>query len=414
MRQVCERRRSSSLQTVGCGGLEITSGPTKLWEIAAVTQLVASYSPVGPPYSAQWWLAGARIVITAAAVCAVAVAIVTTVLTRRRLVRAASVRSVLSLDGPLTGAGLRDALRTLTSDPSLEVYFRLPGRSEYVTSVGEPKPWTSEEGKGSSRQLIGAGVSDGTGYSVLVDAVVSATRSARAKRREVLEAATPALENARLQATLRYQVLELTASRARTLRAFLAERSRLEGQLHDGTQACMFEARSQIRRARSSVSHPLAVASIGSAGAVLDNAITELGTLVRGIYPAGLRESGLGNALFVATTDMPLAVEITDDAADRLDEITATAGFFAVMDILYLAVRAHARSATIQISTDGGVADITIKYMLAAQPGPTVLLPEEGDAWLAAQDRIQAMDGTMQIINADSVRIVVVELPCAS
>ena len=132
-------------------------------------------------------------------------------------------------------------------------------------------------------------------------------------------------------------------------RALLAQRRRLEGQLHDGTQACLYEARSQVRRARREVSNPAAAASIETATAILGDAIAELRTLVRGIYPAGLRETGLGSALFTATSDFPLVVEIADDADNSLDEVTATAGFFTVMDVLRIAVRSRARTATVRI-----------------------------------------------------------------
>ena len=196
-------------------------------------------------------------------------------------------------------------LRTLTGDPGLEVYYRLQSRAEYVTSAGEPAPWRSGESADPARQLIGAGTVDEQGFTALVDTAASADRAARTLRRAVLEAATPALENARLQATLRRQVLDLVSSRSRTVRAFLAERRRLEGQLHDGTQACLYEARSQVRRARPHVSDPAAAASIDAAAATLGDAIAELRTLVRGIYPAGLRETGLGSALFTATSDFP-------------------------------------------------------------------------------------------------------------
>ena len=109
----------------------------------------AAVSPVATTSVALWWLAGARAVITAVVVCAAGVLIVVTVITRRRLIRAARIRSVLSLGGPLTGSALRDALRGLTGDPGLEVYYRLPSRAEYVTSAGEPAPWRSGEGRPS-------------------------------------------------------------------------------------------------------------------------------------------------------------------------------------------------------------------------------------------------------------------------
>jgi hypothetical protein len=193
------------------------------------------------------WLAGARTVITVVVLLAAAVLVLTTLVTRRRLIRASEIRSVLSMGGPVTGNALRDVLRTLTGDPDLDVYYRLPHRREYVTSAGElaARDWTSAN---PARQFIGAGTVDEQGFTALVEMAAPADRAARTLRRAVLEAATPALENARLQATLRRQVLELISSRSQTVRAFLAERRRLEGQLHDGTQACLYEARSPCKR----------------------------------------------------------------------------------------------------------------------------------------------------------------------
>jgi signal transduction histidine kinase len=385
---------------------------------AAVGRFTAAASPVAAT-SVAAGLAGARAVITAAVVCAAGVLIVATVATRRRLIRAARVRSVLSLGGPLTGDALRDALRTLTGDPGLEVYYRLQGRVEYVTSAGEPAPWWSRETAGPARQLIGAGTVDEQGFTALVDAAVPAGRAARTLRQTVLEAAVPALENARLQATLRRQVLDLISARSRTVRAFLAERRRLEGQLHDGTQACLYEARSQVRRARPHVSTPAAAASIDAAAGALGDAMTELRTLVRGIYPAGLRETGLGSALFTATSDFPLVVEIADDADDSLDEVTATAGFFTVMDVLHIAARSRAPAATVSISADASHARLRVEYTLPADPGGSgaeAAAPgtDETDAWLAVEDRVRAVDGTMQVTGAGSPVIVEVGLPCAS
>ena len=187
------------------------------------------------------WLAGARTVITVAVLLAAGVFVLTTLVTRRRLIRAEEIRSVLSMGGPVTGNALRDVLRTLTGDPDLDVYYRLPNREEYVTSDGGPAPGRDRIGATATRQLIGAGTVDEQGFTALVETAAPADRAARTLRRAVLEAATPALENARLQATLRRQVLDLVSSRSRTVRAFLAERRRLEGQLHDGTQACLYE-----------------------------------------------------------------------------------------------------------------------------------------------------------------------------
>jgi signal transduction histidine kinase len=365
------------------------------------------------------WLAGARAVITVAVAAAACVLIVATLVTRRRLIRAAEIRSVLSMGGPVTGNALRDVLRTLTGDPDLDVYYRLPSREDYITSAGEPAPWRGGVRANPARQLIGAGTVDEQGFTALVEMAAPADRASRTLRRAVLEAAAPALENARLQATLRRQVLDIISSRSQTVRAFLAERRRLEGQLHDGTQACLYEARSQMRTARLHVGDPAAAVSIETATATLGDAIAELGTLVRGIYPAGLRETGLGDALFTATHDLPLVVEIADDEDSGLDEVIATAGFFTVMDVLQIAARSRARSATVRISSVPDHARLRIEYTSAEPPGassgrPAASGTDETDAWLAAEDRVRALDGTMQITSAGAAVIVEVELPCAS
>jgi signal transduction histidine kinase len=355
------------------------------------------------------WLAGARTVITVVVLLAAGILVLTTLVTRRRLIRAEEIRSVLSMGGgPVTGNALRDVLRTLTGDPDLNVYYRLPHREEYVTSDGEPALERDRIGANATRQLIGAGTVDEQGFTALVETAAPTDRASRTLRRAVLEAATPALENARLQATLRRQVLDLISSRSQTVRAFLAERRRLEGQLHDGTQACLYEARSQVGSARLQVSDPAATGSIEAAATTLGDAITELRTLVRGIYPAGLRETGLGNALFTATHELPLVVEIADDEGIDLDEVVATAGFFTVMDVLQVAVRSRAHGAAVCISAVPDRARLRVEYIPAAAG------PDEADAWLAVEDRVRALDGTMRITGAGAAVVVEVELPCAS
>lgn len=360
-----------------------------------------------------WQLTGGGAGLTAAAVCAAAILTVAAVHTRRRLVRAGRIRSLLSLDAPLAGDVLRDALRVLTADPDLEIYYRVQDCAEYVTSSGELAAPASPAGTEPARKLVGAR-EDEYGFTVLVDTTKRGTRADRRLQRALLDAAAPALENARLQATLRRQVVDLARARSRTVRAFLAERRRLEGRLHDGTQAALHEARYQVRQSRLHVADSSAAVCIDAAAVTLNQAITELRALVRGIYPAGLRESGLGAALFTATSDFPLAVDITGDADNRIDEETATAGFFTAMDVLYIAARTRARTARVHISAADGHARIQVIYLPGADIPPAAPGADETDAWLAAQDRIRALDGTMQITQVEATVTVEADLPCAS
>jgi signal transduction histidine kinase len=206
----------------------------------------------------------------------------------------------------------------------------------------------------------------------------------------------------------------LARARSQTVRAFLAERRRLEGRLHDGTQAALHEARYQVRQARMHVADPCATTSIDAAAGTLNEAITEMRALVRGIYPAGLRESGLGAALFTATSDFPLAVDITGDADGRIDEEAATAGFFTTMDVLYIAARSRARTAKVRISVAEGSARIQIVYLPGAGALDATPEPDETNAWLAAEDRVRALNGTMRITHEETTVVVEADLPCAS
>ena len=361
-----------------------------------------------------WQLAGERAGLAVAAVCAAALLTVAAVCTRRRLIRADRIRSLFSLGAPLAGDVLRDALRTLNADPALEIYYRVQDRAEYVTSSGELAVPASPAGTGPGRKLFGAGTADEHGFTVLVDTAERGARADRRLQRALLDTAAPALENAWLQATLRRQVADLTYARFQTVRAFLAERRRLEGRLHDGTQAALHEARYQVRQARLHAADRSAFACIDAAVVTLNEAIAELRALARGIYPAGLRESGLEAALFTATSSFPIAVDITGHADDRIDEETATAGFFTAMDVLYIAARSLARSAKVHISAADGHARIRVVYLPGPGIPPATPAADETDAWLAAEDRVRALDGTMQITQTETTVIVEADLPCAS
>jgi len=354
---------------------------------------------------------GEPAVLTIAAACAVALLAVAAVRTQRRLMRAGRLRSLLSLGAPLGADALRVALRALTDDPELEVYYRRRDDAGYVTSAGEPA--APAYPAGSTRKLIGAGTTDSRGFTVLIDTTERGDRAARELQHALLAAATPALENAWLQATLRRQVADLASARSATVRAFLAERRRLEGRLHDGTQAALHEARYQVREAVGRVADGCASESIGAAAVTLDAAIAELRALVRGIYPEGLREGGLGAALFAATSSFPLAVDVSGDADDRIDEETATAGFFTAMDVLYIAARSSARTAKVHVSAGDGRARVQVVYPGGGVP-PAAQETDEGDAWLAAEDRVRALDGTMLVTRLETTVTVEADLPCVS
>src|SRR5262249_57091589 len=133
--------------------------------------------------------------------------------------------------------------------------------------------------------------------------------------RSVSAAAALALDNERLQAELRAHLDELTASRARIVKAADLERSRMQRNLHDGTQQRLTSVAMAIALAESKLpSDPGAArANLRQAKEVLAAAVTELRDLSQGIHPGILNEQGRGPALqYLAYTDTLRGAEGTD------------------------------------------------------------------------------------------------------
>jgi hypothetical protein len=131
---------------------------------------------------------------------------------------------------PENRRGLRDALADAFGDPSLVLAYWLPERERYVDAAGHDitlpdgdgqRAWTSVARNGAPLAAIVHDVS-------------------LADERDLLEtagaAAGLALENERLHVELRARVEELKRSRERIIEAGLAERRKLERNLHDGAQ----------------------------------------------------------------------------------------------------------------------------------------------------------------------------------
>ena len=108
-------------------------------------------------------------------------------------------------------------------------------------------------------------------------------------------AARLALENERLQAELRAQLVELGASRARIVSAGDEERRRLERDLHDGAQQRLLGLGLALQLLREELGPGVNGASelLSEADAELRAALEELRELAHGIHPAILTEQGL-------------------------------------------------------------------------------------------------------------------------
>ncbi|GAA0991881.1 hypothetical protein GCM10009555_079990 [Acrocarpospora macrocephala] len=85
---------------------------------------------------------------------------------------------------------------------------------------------------------------------------------------------------------------EVRASRARIVEAGVAERRRVERDLHDGAQQRLLALAATLGRVRSATGDPAVHRLVDEARAGLRDALAELRDLARGIHPAVLEQIG--------------------------------------------------------------------------------------------------------------------------
>jgi signal transduction histidine kinase len=159
--------------------------------------------------------------------------------------------------------------------------------------------------------------------------------------RGVIERAVELLEaNAALQAGLAEQVEEVLASRARLVEAAVAERSRLERLLADGTMTYLDELSGVLHalRGRRADADELIDACLDEVGHIRE----DLEQLARGLHPRTLAEDGLAAALAELAAGNPLPTTVTAPTG-RFPPAAETAVWYACSEAL-TNVTKHARA----------------------------------------------------------------------
>ena len=315
------------------------------------------------------------------------------------------IRNVTELTAQIAAGGdivaVRRALRSVLHDPTLDV-------------LDASAPGVPALDSGSSGRLVSY-IRAGQGAPI---AVVVAD-PVLVRYRELFDAATAAsglaLHNAQLQARLAQEKLEqVKASRARIVEAELAERRRLERDLHDGVQQHLLAITAALTAAMANTADEEASAAFREAREGLRAVLAELRDLAHGIHPAVLSQSGLGAALEGIAERLPLPVSV-DVPPGRLDAaVEATLYFIACealanvvkhagADSVHVTVRAGKSRLVMEIEDDGigGVADGACH--------------EESSRGLAnIVDRVGALDGDVVIDSPPGAGTrLTVMIPCA-
>ncbi len=212
-------------------------------------------------------------------------------------------------------------------DPTLTVAYRRPKLGTYVDFAGNPVTLRNEAAITwiqRSRLPVAA---------VMYD-------PALAEQERFVEAAGSValmrLEKGQLEADLKASTAELAASRVRLMETSHRERRRLERDLHDGVQQQLVSMRIRLDLAAQSFRDDpeRGERELATIARQMDDALVQVRSLARGIYPSLLHERGLGEALKSAARISPVPPAVRDLGIGRYDEDVEVAVYFCCLEAL--------------------------------------------------------------------------------
>ena len=358
---------------------------------AIVSSVMMTLSPSGTPNGAY---------LTESVVdFAIPVAFLVAVLQRLLLIRnVTELTARVSVGGDIDA--VRRALRSVLHDPTLDL----------LDTSDASLPALSSRSPERLVSYIRAG--EGTPVAVVIaDPVV-------VRYRELFDAATAAsglaLQNAQLQARAAQEKLEqVKASRARIMEAELAERQRLERDLHDGVQQHLLGITARLTAAKAKTADPEAAAAFSQAHEGLRGVLAQLRDLAHGIHPAVLSQGGLGAALDEVAERLPLPVSV-DVPPGRLDAAVEATLYFVACEALANVVK-HANAETASVAVRAGESWLEMEVADDGIGGVTA----DASHGLASRglanmtDRVSALDGEVVIDSppGQGTRLVV-RVPC--
>jgi signal transduction histidine kinase len=188
---------------------------------------------------------------------------------------------------------------------------------------------------------------------------------------------------------------QLTASRARIVEASVAERRRLERNLHDGAQQRLVTLAVHLRIAQETLREDPAAteAMLASVGEDLKLALEELRELARGLHPAVLNARGLEPALQSLADRAPFPVTIVGVPSNRLDEGVEAAVYYLVAESLTNAAK-HADASEARIAITQANEEVVVTIGDNGSGGADVA---GGSGLRGLADRIEALGGRFEL-----------------
>jgi signal transduction histidine kinase len=201
----------------------------------------------------------------------------------------------------------------------------------------------------------------------------------------------------RLNDALAERALELERSRHRLLEAQDAERRRLERSLHDGAQQQIVGLKVKIDlAARSAAAHGAADLAqlLNGLANEAQQAVDEVSSLARGIYPPVLRSDGLPAALAGLAAAAPVDVVFTTDGVGRYEPEVEAAIYFDISEAVTNAVKHGLAPISVDLKAGDGRISFEVRD---SGPGFDTSSLTLGSGLANMADRLDAIGGRLKV-----------------
>jgi signal transduction histidine kinase len=189
---------------------------------------------------------------------------------------------------------------------------------------------------------------------------------------------------------------QLNASRLRILEAGLAERRRLERNLHDGAQQRLVSLALQLRLLETRIidrDPDAAKRIVAGARDELEHAMQELRELARGLHPAVLTDRGLAAGLESLARASALPVAIRGASDERLGDAVEAGAYFVVAESITNTVK-HADATRIDVRLERLGSGLRVEI---ADDGRGGADPAAGTGLRGLADRVEALGGRFAV-----------------
>jgi signal transduction histidine kinase len=318
-------------------------------------------------------------------------------LLRTRLAYAHVGALAAELAGPVAPGRVRDVLARMLHDPDLELLYWAPSSRQYVDIDGNPR---APDDAVADRTVTYVRGETGPLAALIVDAA-GTTEPGLLRAAESMTRL--ALENERLHAEVRSQLVTLRQTTARLVDAGQEGRRRLERDLHDGAQQRLLALAMTLGQARGRLdgdTDPQVRAYLDQASNDLQQAITELRELARGIHPVLLTTEGLASALQALAERAPLPVHVTA-SRQRYEPAVEAAAYFVVSEALANASRhSNAHRVIIDVHDSDGV--LTVSVSDDGIGGASAAGTRSGSGLQGMRDRVVAAGGEFNLASTSA------------